>query len=89
MQNNTDAVSWKLGKHKSRILKKMSLASHPSFLSFSFFLFERFFKELINAFYDHIENDVGTKLSQIVIWDTKALLFVRKTINVMIMNYAI
>ena len=89
MQNNTDAVSWKLGKHKSRILKKCLLQAILLSSVFHFFLFERFFKELINAFYDHIENDVGTKLPQIVIWDTKPLLFVRKTINVMIMNYAI
>ena len=40
MQNNTDAFSWKRGKDKSRELKKISLASYPSFFCFSIFYFK-------------------------------------------------
>ena len=62
MQNNTDAFSWKRGKDKSRELKKISLASYPSFFFFFFnFLFQRCFKETITDLYEHIENVVGTK----------------------------
>ena len=40
MQINTDAFSWKRGKDKSRELKKISLASYPSFFCFSIFYFK-------------------------------------------------
>ena len=36
MQNNTDGLSWKRGKDKSQKLKKVSLASQPSFFFFFF-----------------------------------------------------
>ena len=58
MQNNTDAFSWKRGKDKSRKLKKISLASHPSFFCFSIVYSKDALKSQLQLC---IENVVGTK----------------------------
>ena len=60
-------------------------------LSFVFiFLLQRCFKESNTDLYEHIENVVGTKFQNYHKWSfgVHKHFYVRKTVNVMIMNYA-